>query len=191
MNGQTFVAELEKSGYFSYTLPEKLEEAKSALTDSFDKDRCLVSRYDDERIFSVGDCEALFEAGGVPDLLDEMQSLFAQMNVSIAYSDDDYTDEGHTITVNGRKYIMAQGSILMWGETFLKYAEMINQELELQAKEERIYLFGYDDCQYMILLNERQLAFVAQNVKPECRPLTTVDWETVATESIMRSFNGE
>jgi hypothetical protein len=115
-------------------------------------------------------------------------TLLTVLNARIAYTDDCYTEEGHTIAVNDRIYVMAQGSILMWGETFVRFAEMINHELELQVVPERIYLLTYDDAHYMIFLTEDQRKFICQHVLPENCPLTTSEWETTTIEGIMKSF---
>jgi hypothetical protein len=191
MNGLTFATELEKLGYFSYA-SSNLEEAKDALIKSFDTDRSIITHEKwDRRIYACGDCEELFEGGGVPHLLDEMSTLFTALNIGMMYEEDNYAEALHSIIVNGRRYIMAQGSILMWGETFLRFAEMINQEFELQSIQERIYLLSYDDCQYMIFLTEGQHRFICDQVLPENSPLTTSAWEAVSTESLMKILNGE
>ena len=192
MNGQTFAGELEKLGYFSYTSQEHLEEAKSSLKNSFDTSAGIIASTQMEgRVFSCGDCEELFETGGVPELLEQMSALFTALNICMEYKDDNYTEDGHTISVNGRTYVMAEGSILAWGETFLRFAEMINQELELQAVQERVYLLSYDDCQYMVFLTEGQLSFIRQYVLRENSPLITAEWEVTTIDSIMKSLNGE
>jgi len=111
-----FASQLEKLGYFSYTSPAHREEAKSSLKNSFDTAKSIITPEQTEgRIFSCGDCEELFEEGGVPDLLEKMSTLFTALNIRMEYKNDDYTEDGHTIVVNDRTYVMAEGSILAWG----------------------------------------------------------------------------
>lgn len=112
------------------------------------------------RVFSCGDCEELFEMGGVPDLLAAMSPLFEALNITMVYSDDEYADAVHTIALNGQTYVMAAGSMLGWGETFLKFAEMVNHALRLCAVREQIYLLSSDDSQYMIFLTKNRPALL-------------------------------
>ena len=199
MDGQTFLVELDKIGYFSYTSEINQEEARKSIKDNFDRNQCLMVAFSSEkpyhskdgRFYNCGDCEELFEEGGVPELLEKMTSLFLALNVRMDYADDSYGETGHMIVVNDCTYIMAQGSILFWGETFLRFAEMINKELDLQAAREKIYLLSYDDSQYMILLTQEQFEFIHEYIPAENRPLTTADWEANTVNNIMRTLNGE
>lgn len=186
MNSKEFVDRLDQLGYFSYTPQETLDKAKTSLTRNFEERNLLMVGSSqeppflsfDRRFYNCGDGEALYEAGGVPDMLEEMRPVFEKAGFRLDYSSDEYTQTEHTIVVNGRKYMMAAGSILMWGETFLKYAEMINEELLLQGIDERLYLLDFDGSSYMVFLTRKQFDFLRQTLPDETSPLETAEWLT-------------
>ncbi|HEV2478453.1 MAG TPA: hypothetical protein VGS79_02265 [Puia sp.] len=184
MNGKQFTDQLDQLGYFSYTPQDTLDEAKRSLARCFDEGNVFMVGTSHEppflsfdgRFYNCGDGEGLYEAGGVPDMLEEMRPVFEKAGFKLDYSNDEYTQTGHTIIVNSKAYVMAAGSILMWGETFLKYAEMINEELKLQGIDEQLYLLDYDDSSYMVFLTEEQGDFLRETLPDGSRPLKTAEW---------------
>jgi hypothetical protein len=113
----------------------------------------LSKKIKDMRFYSVGDGEELYEENGVVSLIDEMQPLLEKIGVQLDYSDDTYVGNTHTIVVNGRQYLMAQGSVLMWGETIVMFAEMLNAELELHSCKESVYILE-NESYYLFFLTE-------------------------------------
>lgn len=194
MNGKDFVTRLTELGYFSYTDAAGLEETKATLEENFEEDGIFMSGFSsiasmDMRFYDCGDCEELFEEGGVIELLEEMQPLFDQIGLPAAYSDDTYTEAEHFITFNGRQYKLAEGNMLMWGETFVKYADMINAELALIGKEERIYLITYDENNYMVFLTPAQHQFVVKHLLSDNAPKTSEEWTKDFFDTMNEFFN--
>lgn len=181
MNGKEFVARLNKLGYCAYTAPADLEETQITLEQYFNEDGIFMAAFSsttslDLRFYNCGDCEELFEEGGVISLLQEMKPLFDKIGFKASYADDSYADGKHTLTLNGKLYSLAEGSMLMWGETFVKYADMINAELTLLNKEEKIYLLTYDENNYMVFLTPEQRQFIAGQVVADDAPKTTEEF---------------
>lgn len=181
MNGKEFVNRLTEKAYFSYTDAAELEEIKETIEENFDEDGIFMSGFEsvasiDKRFYDCGDCEELFEEGGVVSLLEEMKPLFDKMGFEAKYVDDSYTGTSHFITMNDKQYSLSEGSMLMWGETFVKYADMINAELSLQNKQERIYLITYDENNYMVFLTQELYQFVVGQVLVDDAPRTTEEW---------------
>lgn len=197
MNGISFINSLSQLDYFKHTSPSNLEPAKAALKKHFEEGNLFMTGFSDQwphpsldlRFYNCSDCEDLFESGGVPDLLEEMSTLFEKLHLSIDYKEDNYAEEGHTIKVNGTNYIMAQGSILMWGETFVKFAEMINNELTRQKAGDRIYLLDADDNSYMVFLTEKQHEFLTQCIPAGKCPLRVEEYTKRAIENITSLLN--
>jgi hypothetical protein len=181
MNGKEFVKRLTEKAYFSYTDAADLEEIKETIEENFDEDGIFMSGFEsaasiDKRFYDCADCEELFEEGGVISLLEEMKPLFDKLGFEAKYADDSYTESGHFITLNGKKYTLSEGSMLMAGEIFVKYADMINAELALQNKGERIYLITYDENNYMVFLTKELHQFVVGQVLSDDAPKTSEEW---------------
>lgn len=189
MNSNSFVNTLTQLDYFNYTKKENLEAAQSSIAKYFDMDGTLMVDFSDDapytsldnRFYDCGDCESLFEEDGVPKLLQEMTALFASLKFNMEVQNDTYTNTQHTIVLNNREYLMAEGSILMHHETYVKYAEMVNNELLINHKNERIHLFSYDDNSYMVFLTKEQHDFLDTCLTVENRPLTVDEWIRQAT----------
>ena len=53
----------------------------------------------------------------------------------------------HYITLNGKEYIIFKNfNDSGWGEAAQRFAEIINDQLELQNKDERLYLISGGKC---------------------------------------------
>jgi len=186
MTGNDFLLKLVENGYFKYTDPKDLQAVKDGLLLNLEADTGFMTEFNfdgpfqttamDRRFYNCGDGEELFEAGGVTDMLDRMAPLFTKIGVSISYSDDDYSNDKHTIKLNGRKYLLADYSPLGWGETIEKYAKMLNNELALHQSDERIYLYSHDSGEYMVVLTGKLFEIVSSYVHPDKSPLTVDAW---------------
>lgn len=192
LNTEELLQKLEQTGYFSYTPHDKLNQLKDSIRINLDKGGFMTafnetSPYQsfDMRFYSVGDGEELYEENGVVSLIDEMQPLLEKIGVQLDYSDDTYVGNTHTIVVNGRQYLMAQGSVLMWGETIVMFAEMLNAELELHSCKESVYILE-NESYYLIFLTEEQYEAINNTVRPDQRILKINDW----TAKIMEELKG-
>jgi hypothetical protein len=187
-----FVNKLKEKGYFNYT--EKAYEtiAIKAILKNYDSLGFMTafshkSPYQsyDKRFYDCGDGKELFKEGGVISMIEEMQPFFDKVGFPIRYSKDAYTGSIHTIEVNGRSYVLAQGGPLMWGETIAKYADMINNEFALNNKTERIYLMSSDN-EYMVFLTKDQYDLLSVSFPPQKRPQEVKEW----TEQALAQLQG-
>ena len=195
MTAAEFIAKLDELGYFEYTEESKLSLVKESMTKHFTNEDFMTAfsrnppyQSVDLRIYSCGDGEELFEEGGAISLIKEMRPLLDKIGVQINYSNDNYIGNQHTIVINGRTYVLAKGSPLLWGETIVKFAEMINAELELLKSKERIYLMTNENV-YMVFLTLEQYQTVSANFSYDKRPLTVNEWTTKTLDEISRIMN--
>lgn len=186
MTGKELVETLEKAGYFEYTDKGNLASAKDSIIKHFDSRKEFMTGFNSEppyqsydlRFYDCGDCEELHEEGGVTSLIEDMQPLLEKISVELKYSDDNYDNHDHTITVNGNSYLMAYASPRNWSETFVNFAEMLNTELQIKNSKERLYLMLNDDSSYMIFLTDEQYEIIAENIPFDKTPLTPDEWDT-------------
>jgi hypothetical protein len=180
-----FIEKFTELGYFDYTEKSKLKIVQDSLKKHFNGDKEFFTEYNkqppyqfyDLRFYSCGDGEELYEEGGAVSLIKEMQRFLNKIGIPLNYSNDSYVNNLHTIVVNGRQYILAQGGPLMWGETIQKFAEMINAELEKHNSKERLYLLTNEN-EYMVFMTQEQHDLVREYFSPDKRPLTVTEWTT-------------
>jgi hypothetical protein len=196
MNETEFVKRLTELGYFDFTEKSKLEAVQASLEARLKSNEAFFTEYNnsppyqfyDARFYSCGDGEELYEEGGAIALIDEMRPLLIKLGVPFNYSNDTYTNNVHTITVNGRNYILSEGSPLMWGEAIQKFAQMLNTELEKHNSTERIYLLSNEN-EYMVFLTQEQYQHIAAHFPPDKRPLTVSDWTTKTINDLNNMMN--
>ena len=196
LNDKEFITEFAKLGYFDYTEKSKLNLVKDSLKKHFNGDKIFFTEFNskppyqfyDSRFYSCGNGEELYEEGGAVSLIQEMQPFLNKIGVQLNYSNDNYTNGIHTISVNGTNYFLAQGSPLLWGETVHKFAEMLNAELEKHNSKERVYLMTYEN-EYMIFMTQEQYRLVCEYFTSDKRPLTVSDWTTKTLNEFNKIFN--
>lgn len=196
MTDTEFIEKFTELGYFDYTEKSKLKIVQDSLKKHFNSDKEFFTEYNrqppyqfyDLRFYSCGDGEELYEEGGAISLIKEMQPFLTKIGVPINYSNDNYVNNLHTIVVNGRQYILAQGSPLMWGETIQKFAEMINTELEKHNSKERLYLLTNEN-EYMVFMTKVQYDLVSEYFSSDKRPLTVTDWTTKTMNELNNLMN--
>jgi hypothetical protein len=156
-----FVKQLESIDYYKYADTQKIELLKTKLTDSIIQHSMLDTEYTydrkvtplDFRLFIL-DAEALYEEGGFLDAIERMQPLFDKINFKIDISNHleevDITNTwlNHHVTINEKEYIIFKDfkDGYGWGEAAQRFAEIINDQLQLQDKEERLYLINGDSA---------------------------------------------
>ena len=191
-----FINKFTEMGYFDYTDATKLKVVRDSLRKHFNGDKEFFTAYNkkapyqfyDGRFYSCGDGEELFEQGGVIDLIKEMQPLLSKIGLPVNYAKDSYVNNYHSIELNGRPYVLAQGSPLMWGETIVKFADMINAELELIKSRERIYLLTNENI-YMVFLTAEQYELISSCFAYDKRPLPVKEWTSKAMEELRKIMN--
>ncbi|MBO9633038.1 MAG: hypothetical protein J7578_07950 [Chitinophagaceae bacterium] len=178
------VAELESRGYFNYASPEVTEEMKLVMAKDLLRGIIPSIRMDkapykslDLRYFGL-DGEDLFEQGGVLYTLEQMQPTFNKIGVVLKITDhlEEWDNKhqwlNHEISINGKRYILFHHFTgYGWGEAAQRFANMINDQLELQGSVERLFLSssGNDGC--CIFLNEQLYRFIS--------PYITDHWERI------------
>jgi hypothetical protein len=83
----------------------------------------------------------------------------------------------HTITINNKKYIIFEKfKGYGWGEAAQRFADIINDQLQLQGSAERIYLASGGNDGRAIFLTENQFNLLDPVLKGENdRPLKVED----------------
>jgi len=193
MDGKEFIQKFSEIGYFDFTEKSKLKLVQDSLRKHFNGDKEFFTEYNrnppfqfyDSRFYSCGDGEELYEEGGVVSLIKEMQPFLNKIRIQINYSKESYVNSYHSIEVNGRPYVLAQGSPLVWGETIAKFADMINAELEMRNSPERIYLLTNEN-EYMVFLTKDQFDLVNTYFLSDKRPMTVSEW----TNKQLTELNG-
>lgn len=183
------VDQLEAIGYYKYADAKDINELKNDLIESFsygfglswtDHDSLPISK--DYRTYYL-DGEMLFKKGGFANSLNEMKPLFDKIGLRMDIIDhveerDVSGSLNHSITINGKRYIVfmhfdGPG----WGEAAQRYAEIINDQLTLQGKDERLYLKDRDENGEAVFLTEPQFTLIDNLLNDkQTKPLKVQDW---------------
>lgn len=189
-DGKDFVNELEKMDYFKYADAKDIRALKERMTEAYDPTSSLETIWDDEtgtpKDFRIYQCdgEDLFEAGGFMSLLKELQPTFSKIGFTISITDHieewDATNNwlNHSIIINGHNYtIFKNFTRTGWGEAAQTFADIINTELALQNKEDRIYLMNGANEGMLVFLNEKQFKYIDTIYRDkEWKPLAVKEW---------------
>ena len=190
---EKIVLELEKAGYYKYTDSIDLDTLKKVSISSIAEYGILSTEYNvrtllplDNRLFMF-DGEAVFEQNGFIDAIKDMQSLFDKMNFKIEITDhiEEFDQEkdwlNHRMIINGKPYIVFENfEGYGWGEAAQRFAEIINDQLEIQQKDERIYLINGGNDGTCVFLTHVQFG-ILDNVlnDKQSKPLKVEDWCSV------------
>ena len=84
----------------------------------------------------------------------------------------------HRVTINGKPYILFENfEGYGWGEAAQRFAEVINEQLELQKKDERLYLINGANDGTSIYLTDDQFNLIDSVLKDEkWKPLKVEEW---------------
>ncbi|NIG54279.1 hypothetical protein [Chitinophaga sp. Cy-1792] len=184
--------QLEDLGYFKYAAAGNLQQLKSEIGKELVDKHFLSfvtmeeSPYTplDPRHFSL-DGEDLFEQGGITNALKEMQPLFKQMNISMEITahveECDSSNQGlnHEITINGKAYTIFHEFVegYGWDQAGQRFADMINDQLQLQGSDERIYLISGGNDGRAVFLTEQQFNLLDSLITDLYeKPLKVADW---------------
>ncbi|MFN8253747.1 MAG: hypothetical protein U0V75_17880 [Ferruginibacter sp.] len=183
------VEKLDELGYFKYAASSDIQEIKSDLVVSLTKLNYLGYVSFDESPYNSKDYrhyhfdgEDLFEEGGFIWQLEAMKTLFEKMEFKIDISNhiEDWDNEkglNHFVTLNGKEYIIFKNfNDYGWGEAAQRFAEIINEQLELQNKDERLYLVNGGNDGNAVYLTDKQFALLDPILKGTDRPLKVEDW---------------
>ena len=190
--------QLEKLGYFKYANPDDIDHLKSEIGKDLVEEQYfpLVERekllpgmhhvWDfimDPKHF-VLDGETLWEEGGVLASLNEMARLFEKMNIRMELTDhmEEYDAANqwvnHSGTINGKKYtLFDKFKGYGWGEAAQRFADMINDQLERQQSDERLFLiYGGNDGRAVFLTEEQYQLINTFTKTHRERPQKVEDW---------------
>lgn len=187
------VKQLTEHGYFKYAAPEDTDSLTENLIVSIAEHGMLSSLYfekpmisKDYRYYSF-DGETLFEEGGFDDALSDMQDFFRKTGLRLEITNHTETLDpltnglNHELTVNGKRYLIFkdfQGH--GWGEAAQRFAEMINDQLQIQGKDERLYLIDATNEGIAVFLSEKQFAIIDKLLpNDESKPLPVDTWAKV------------
>jgi hypothetical protein len=182
------VKQLEDLGYYKYADTNDVDTLRKDLISSLSGYSVLSTVYNektfiplDNRLFMF-DGETLFEQDGFMDVINGMRPLFNRMSFKVDITD--HVEEGdnkwvnHRVTINGKRYIIfANFEGYGWGEAAQRFAEIINDQLELQNKDERLYLINGGNDGTSIYLTDEQFNLIDSILKDErWKPLKVERW---------------
>lgn len=185
---ENIVKRLEELGYYKYADPNDLDTLREDLVSSIAEYGILSTVSNDKtfipldnRLFLL-DGEALFEQNGFMDAIKSMQPLFDKMNFKVDITNHfekaDNHGLNHRVTINGKSYIIfANFEGYGWGEAAQRFAEIINDQLELQKKDERLYLInGANDGTCIYLTDEQYKLIDSILTDEQWKPLPVEKW---------------
>lgn len=192
VQGREFVEALEKLGYFKYTSPSDISIVKEEIIEYYDPEFTFTTYWKDEegeismdyRAIYV-DCEKLLEQKGVPDLLKELHPAFQKTGLQFSVEDHHlYHDKingiiNESLTVNGIKHYIFNNDKGGFPtiDAPAKIADIINQEMEKQQLEERIYLVSSGTyILYLFITPKQQLIFDKAYTEADEIPRLPKDW---------------
>jgi hypothetical protein len=184
------VRQLVELGYYKYADPNDIESLKEDLTSSIAQYGILSTIYFEEPItpkdyrYYMFDGEAVFEQGGFYDAIKDMKGLFDKIGLKLEIinqiEDENTLTKGinHELTVNGKRYIVFQNfKGVGWGEAAYKFAEMINDQLQIQNKDERLYLLSAGNEGEAIFLTDKQFELMDKLfTEDKLKPLKPDKW---------------
>lgn len=188
-DGKDFANHLEKLEYFKYADPKDIKALKQTMIEAYNPAGELVTNWDetgtpkDFRLYMC-DGEDLFELDGFIKMLDKLQPTFNKIGLKIIVTN--HTEEwdetnnwlNHSVTLNGNNYtIFKHFKDAGWGEAAQTFADILNAELTLQGKEDRIYLINGGNDGSLIFLEEKQFRYINTIYRNEqWKPLPVKEW---------------
>jgi hypothetical protein len=186
---ENIVKQLADLGYYKYAAPGDINSLKEDLTSAIG-DGILSTIYFDKPIlpkdyrYYMFDGETVFEQGGFDDALKDMKEFFNKVGLKLEITnhieDVDTVTKGlnHELTINGKRYeIFKDFKDYGWGEAAQKFAEMINDQLQLQNKDERLYLINGGNDGHAVFLTDKQFQVLDKILTDdEWKPLPVDRW---------------
>jgi hypothetical protein len=184
------VNQLTDLGYYKYADLQDIDSLKQDLINSLSQYGVLSTICFDTPIipkdyrYYYFDGETIFEQGGFDDALTEMQIFFKKIELKLEITNhieeaDTMTDGlNHEITLNGKRYIIFKDFRgYGWGEAAQKFAEMINDQLQIQGKDERLYLINGGNDGSAVFLTNQQFMLIDKALKDDqWKPLKVEQW---------------
>lgn len=181
-DGQFFIDELNKLGYYKYTATEHLAELKSETLNEYEQHGYLstIERNDlpvDYRLFPA-DAEDIFEEGGFIKVLHLLKNAFHIRKLSLEINEhfEEYLNNiaNQWVIVNNRKYVIyenLEGHNASWQIATDELVSLINKELRQQSSDEQMYVISGGNDAKIIFLNSIQFDFINTfNLQNEFKP---------------------
>jgi hypothetical protein len=177
-----FADRLEVLDFFRYAPAE----AVAALKQEFQESRWAAVFGETGRLFHA-DAEDLTE-GGVGDFLRQIEPFLKAQGISLNHVEDDVSEQGYCVKVNGRRYKLYDTDELhkrerekqlglLWGLSGARAFAIVNGLLEEAGSEERLYAVngGNDLFGFFLTAALREAICRYPGVKPANRPYLHTD----------------
>ncbi|MCP4124670.1 MAG: hypothetical protein GY751_23245 [Bacteroidetes bacterium] len=190
---EKLIQNLEETGFFKYTAPERIDVVKSYMLQDELLKYGLSFYHDDEdpeyymsvdKRHHLLDGESLFEQGGITDQLNDLKSYFkaVELNIKIENHIETWTREeglNHRLTINGKNYVLFENFQGMgWGEVAYKFGEILNGILKINKVEDRVYLISGGNDGSMVFLSPDQYEIIEGLYEDnEWKPREIEDWK--------------
>lgn len=185
-----FVNKLQNLGYFNYVDPIDLNTIRQGMIEDFDPRNEFCSAWDNNSgttldfRYYLCDNEDLFEEGGFTAMLETLQPTFAEIGLKLKINDHsevinhNTNSLNHTITINEKLYIIFKDfKDVGWGEAAQRLADILNDQLQIQNKDEKVYLINGGNEGKIIFLTEAQFQFIDTiYTNIYLKPLKVKDW---------------
>ncbi|MCP9751476.1 hypothetical protein [Ferruginibacter sp. HRS2-29] len=179
---------LEKAGYFKYAAQEDIAEIKEELREGLRNNYLntahfytLANHSKDYRYYML-DGETLFEDGGFTDAFKYLQYVFdaigLEFEVTNHIEEADLEKVNHSMIVNGKDYVIFKDFPgYGWGEAAKAFAEIVNEQLFLQEKDERVFLYNGGNDGAAVLLTPELFEIIDKAISdPHGKPLLLDKW---------------
>lgn len=187
---ENVVKQLVDLGYYKYAATADIDSLKEDLTSSISQYGILSTICFDKPLtpkdyrYYMFDGETVFEQGGFDDALEDMKGFFDKIGLKIEITNhieevDTLTNGlNHELTVNGKRYVIFNDfKDYGWGEAAQKFAEMINDQLLIQNKDERLYLINGGNDGAAVFLTEKQFELLDKLfTDDQWKPLKVDKW---------------
>lgn len=173
-SGADVIKRLDDLGYFKYAESDKVTALKDDLMKSYDKYGILSTVTDSKTLLPYDyrlyfcDGEALFESGGLESYLGFAKHAFEKRGLKFNWSDEVTNEKGnnlnHRVAVNGKEYVAFEGTTKrtnIWGVAQLNFYNMLNDQLEVQGSDERIYPISSGEEGYFVLLSKELFDYIS------------------------------
>lgn len=187
---ENIVKQLVDLGYYKYAEPSDIDSLKEDLIATISEHGILSTIYFDNPIipkdyrYYIFDGETVFEQGGFDDAIKDMKVFFDKIELKLEITnhiekwDTASKSLNHELTVNGKRYIIFKDfKNYGWGEAAQKFAKMINDQLQIQNKDERLYLINGGNDGAAVFLNNKQFQLIDKSLTDEqWKPLKIDKW---------------
>ncbi|MBS1635713.1 MAG: hypothetical protein JST26_07295 [Bacteroidetes bacterium] len=189
-DAENAVNKLTELGYYKYADPTDVDSLREELTNSIAQYGILSTLYFDKPMipkdyrYYIFDGEELFEQGGFDNALAMMTDFFHKTGFKAEVTN--HTEEtdsvsgglNHALTVNGKRYVIFRNfKDYGWGEAAQRYADMINDQMQIQGIDERLYLINGGNDGAAVFLSEEQFKLIDNLLRDDtCKPLLTAKW---------------